>query len=110
MKIVNVGDDYGNERRERHTCHARGCSVRVPPERLMCARHWRMVPTILVKAVWATYRHGQCDDMRPSREWLRAAHAAIGAVARLEKRALTLGEIKALASFSLGSFGKRGGQ
>jgi hypothetical protein len=64
-----------------HTCHAIGCSTPVPPEMLMCAPHWRQVPAEIKAAIWRTYRPGQCDDKRPSREWLDAANAAIAAVA-----------------------------
>lgn len=67
-----------------HHCHAEGCAVATRPELLMCGRHWRMVPRALQRAVWASYRAGQCDDKRPSREWLRAADAAIKHVAALE--------------------------
>ena len=67
-----------------HTCHARGCSKPVPPELLMCLAHWRRVPRPIQRAVWATYRPGQCDDRSPSAAWHDAADAAIGFVARLE--------------------------
>lgn len=70
-----------------HRCHARGCFVRCKPEFLMCARHWHMVPAELQRAVWAHYRVGQCDDKKPSREWLAAADAAIAAVHQLEQEA-----------------------
>lgn len=81
-----------------HTCHARGCKTPVKPELLMCLRHWRMVPPKLQRAVWSTYRPGQCDDKRPSREWHDAASAAIGYVALREgrKAQVTRGEVKAL--------------
>lgn len=79
-------------------CHARGCTVAVKPELLMCPRHWRQVPVRIQRAVWATYRRGQCDDMNPSREWHDAADAAIGYVAALERRALRPPEIVALAA------------
>jgi hypothetical protein len=67
-----------------HHCHARGCRVPTEPEMLMCLRHWRMVPRDLQRRVWATYRHGQCDDKRPSQAWHEAADAAIAAVAAKE--------------------------
>lgn len=70
-----------------HHCHARGCSTPTKPEMLMCFKHWRMVPRDLQRAVWATYRPGQCDDKRPSPEWHAAADAAIAAVAQKERRA-----------------------
>lgn len=49
-----------------HHCHARGCDVPTRPEALMCLRHWRMVPKPLQRAVWSSYRYGQCDDKQPS--------------------------------------------
>lgn len=70
----------------RHTCHAIGCATEVPPERLMCLRHWRLVPRQIQKAVWATYRPGQCRDKKPSTEWIQAARAAIDAVQAKEKK------------------------
>ena len=30
----------------KHTCHAKGCPVPVPPEMLMCRRHWFAVTTV----------------------------------------------------------------
>jgi hypothetical protein len=63
-----------------HTCHARGCTAEVPPELLMCAHHWKMVPKDIQTMVWRHYRPGQCDDKRPSPEWMRAAQMAIDAV------------------------------
>ena len=50
----------------------------------MCLAHWRRVPRPIQRAVWATYRPGQCDDRSPSAAWHDAADAAIGFVARLE--------------------------
>jgi len=79
-----------------HYCHARGCKVEVPPERLMCKPHWRMVPRQLQKLVWATYRPGQCDDKNPSEEGHKAADAAIATVFEKEqKRAVALASIRA---------------
>jgi len=63
-----------------HHCHARNCTTAVPPEKLMCLRHWRMVPKAIQREVWKHYRPGQCDDKKPSEAWHRAADAAIAAV------------------------------
>lgn len=68
-----------------HTCHARGCKVVTKPEMLMCFRHWKIVPAILQREVWKHYRHGQCDDKQPSKEWMKAADDAIAAVYDKEK-------------------------
>jgi hypothetical protein len=81
----------------RHTCHAKGCGRACKPEHLMCAPCWALVPRPLQAAVYKHYRPGQCDDKRPSKEWFKAADAAIIAVvnareeqkkARRERRAL----------------------
>ncbi|TCS35832.1 hypothetical protein EDC30_109131 [Paucimonas lemoignei] len=63
-----------------HTCHIPHCPVAVPPERLMCLKHWRMVPKDLQRDVWRHYRPGQCNDKNPSAAYLGAARAAIQAV------------------------------
>lgn len=93
------GFDLAEVPNQPHRCHARACQAVVPPERLMCLAHWRMVPRVIQRAVWATYRQGQCDDKRPSRDWHRAASAAIGYVARREGRPITPSEAAALAHF-----------
>lgn len=76
-----------------HTCHAIGCQKHVPPEMLMCYKHWKMVPRNLQQSVWRHYRNGQCDDKRPSREWINAANVAVRHVADIEKRAITQGDL-----------------
>jgi hypothetical protein len=65
----------------------------------MCLRHWRMVPTHVKRAVWQHYRQGQCDDMRVTREWLEAADAAIGYVAKREGRENIANEKKAMERY-----------
>jgi hypothetical protein len=82
-----------------HHCHARGCEQAVPPERLMCRAHWRLVPRPLQRAVWGAYRPGQCDDKRPSKAWHQAADAAIGFIAELEGRGVSDSERAALQAF-----------
>lgn len=67
-----------------HSCHATACKDEVPPVMLMCLKHWRMVPKALQKAVWDNYRHGQCDDLKPSAKYCEAAKAAVIAVAKKE--------------------------
>lgn len=75
-------------RRERlaHHCHARGCPTHVPPSMLMCLKHWRMVPEALKREVWRTHVRGQEVRKDPTPEYLRAADAAIRAVAEKEAR------------------------
>lgn len=68
-----------------HHCHAKSCTVTVRPEMLMCRRHWAMVPPLLQRAVWRSYRPGQCNDKSPSKAWHTAADAAIERVADIER-------------------------
>jgi hypothetical protein len=79
-----------------HLCHARGCSIPVPPQMLMCKRHWFRVHPKLRRAVWNNYRDGQCEDMTPSDAWHKAADAAIGYVAALEGLEMKIREVNAL--------------
>lgn len=60
-----------------HHCHATGCQVEVPREMFVCRRHWGMLPGDMRAKVWATYRLGQCDDLRPSKAYCEAASAAV---------------------------------
>jgi hypothetical protein len=83
----------------KHVCHARGCHTAIKPELLMCGAHWRAVPLKIQRAVWATYRPGQCNDKRPSGGWHEAASAAIGFVARREGHPLTVAEMIALRTY-----------
>jgi hypothetical protein len=84
MTLPLFPSDPAPDMPDAHHCHARGCRTPVRPELLMCARHWRVVPKFVQRAVWDSYRPGQCDDKDVSRAWLRAADAAIGFVARAE--------------------------
>lgn len=59
----------------------------------MCRAHWDLVPNSIRVAVVANYRRGQCDDKAPSGAWVRAARAAITAVAVREGRHVTLHEL-----------------
>ncbi len=72
-----------------HTCHAIGCDKEVPPEMFMCRRHWYMVPVAGRRAIWATYRPGQCDDWNPSGAYCRNAARAVRIVAEKEGRTVT---------------------
>lgn len=69
-----------------HHCHAAGCKAAVPPQMLMCKRHWFMVPKAAQSRIWATYREGQCDDWQITHEYAEAARAAVRAVAEKEGR------------------------
>lgn len=79
-----------------HHCHARDCTREVAPQLLCCAAHWHLVPRSIQRAVYKAYRHGQCDDMKPSTAWLAAANAAIGMIALREGKPLRTSEAKEL--------------
>jgi hypothetical protein len=75
-------------RESEHTCHAEGCERRVPPKMLMCARHWRMVPRVIQRDVWAQYQPGQermDGTAGVTHDYLDAARAAVEAVATIEE-------------------------
>ena len=85
-----------------HHCHARGCTVAVKPELLMCWNHWKRVPKNIQSAVYQHYRPGQCDDKSVSKEWLLAADAAIGYLARMDGKSVRIVEEEALTKFGFG--------
>ena len=68
----------------RHLCHARQCQEPVPPSKLMCRKHWFMVPAAIRSRVWALYRPGQEIRKDPTPEYLEAANEAVEAVAEKE--------------------------
>lgn len=80
-----------------HHCHARGCESAVKPELLMCWFHWKQIPKIIQQAVYLHYRPGQCDDKHPSKEWMEAADAAIGYIAKKGGYKLRQTEINTIA-------------
>lgn len=86
-----------------HLCHATGCKVPVPPKMLMCAPHWRQVPTPLQKLVWATYEPGQEVRKDPSSDYLRAAQDAIDAVAGRAVREKKPGRVWFMVSDATGT-------
>ena len=61
----------------RHTCHATGCTVAVPPRMFMCKRHWFMLPKSTRDAVWAVYVPGQEIRKDPTDEYLTVTQNAI---------------------------------
>ena len=79
-----------------HLCHARECRAEIAQELLACAKHWRLIPRSLQRAVTRAYRHGQCDDKKPSAAWMSAATAAIGWIALREGRKLRIPEAREL--------------
>lgn len=71
---------------DQHTCHAQGCTTKVPPAVFMCRLHWGLVPAPMREAIKALYRPGQEVDKQPTDEYLAIAKAAIAAVAHKESR------------------------
>lgn len=71
-----------------HICHAIACERYVPPQMLMCRKHWFTVPLALRNRVWATYQDGQCDTLDPTSDYCKAAKAAVIAVAEKEGRTI----------------------
>lgn len=67
-----------------HTCHARDCSVKVPPAMFMCKRHWRMLTDKLRAKIWTHYVPGQEVRKDPSDKYLKWAGRAIDYVAMIE--------------------------
>ena len=57
-----------------HECHWPECKSQVAPAKWGCKKHWMMIPTYLRAKIWETFRPGQEIDMRPSREYMKAAH------------------------------------
>lgn len=71
-----------------HTCHAIGCETPCARRMLMCRKHWYMVPPALRVDVWAEYVPGQEETMTPTKKYLKAANAAIQAVAKKEGKSI----------------------
>ena len=67
-----------------HRCHATGCEAPVPPVMWGCRKHWFMVPRPIRMRILEAYRPGQCDDWKPSKEYLEAAKDGVIAVAEKE--------------------------
>lgn len=83
-----------------HTCHANYCKAACAPEKLMCLRHWRMVPADAQRRVLGAYRPGQCRDMRPSQEWFDAAQLAIALVAKAEGKGTSIRQRQLLEEYT----------
>lgn len=86
--MTSIGDKVAHVKRARqmrdHTCHWPGCTRQVKPALWGCLPHWRALPAALRAKIWAAYRPGQEEDLRPSRiyvavarevrEWIFANH------------------------------------
>jgi hypothetical protein len=59
-------------------CPVPGCAEPVDPARLMCRRHWYLVPRPLRNRVWATWRSGLAAASPEHQEAVRAAITAAG--------------------------------
>lgn len=96
-----------------HHCHAKGCTVEVPPKLLMCKPHWYLVPADLQRLIWMNYVAGQEVRKDPTPEYLRVMEQAIQVVAAVEARragalrALTL--VQPWATFMMLSDGQLDG-
>lgn len=53
-----------------HACHWPGCKRQVRPAMWGCREHWYALPKELRDRIWRTYRPGQENDGRPSREYI----------------------------------------
>ena len=56
-----------------HHCHWPGCSEQVPPARWGCRKHWYRIPIALRNRIWAAYRPGQENDIKPSERYIAVA-------------------------------------
>lgn len=71
----------------RHTCHAVGCPVEVPPARFMCRPHWFSLPAVLRVRILRAFDRKQLEPGGfPSVEWMIAAHEARAIIAENESR------------------------
>ncbi len=70
----------------QHHCHAKGCTVPVPPKMFMCRRHWYTLPKSMRDAIWAAYRPGQEVDKNPTVGYMEIAEACIDFVALKETK------------------------
>jgi hypothetical protein len=69
-----------------HICRAKGCSVIVGYQFLMCSRHWRMVPKTQQKRVWHEWSRVCSNSGELHPQYLAAVADAISAVAEAEGR------------------------
>ena len=68
-----------------HKCAALGCTTQVPVAKLMCARHWRLVPKALQENVVATWNRRTLKDAATCEAHLAACREAMKAVAEVAK-------------------------
>jgi hypothetical protein len=69
------------------TCTANHCALTIQPGRLMCIRHWSMLPRDIQRAVWeAHHDHSSRGARLASFEYLSACADAVEFIARSEGR------------------------
>lgn len=64
-----------------HTCHAHGCTRRVPPAMFACKPHWFALRKPMRDAIWREYRPGQENDKKPSYRYLAVQRRAVAELA-----------------------------
>ena len=79
-----MGETLRRQREHQHRCHATRCPTPVPPSRLMCTKHWGMVPYQVQKVYWA-HRPKSGMEGVPSSLYLEAVADAIEAVRKTEE-------------------------
>jgi hypothetical protein len=84
--IFRVSDLVIYLRTKAQPCHALGCSAECITDRLMCPKHWAMVPARLQIAAYTAKGRGNFNDLKISRAWLVAAERTICWVAVREGR------------------------
>jgi len=76
--MTSIGDKVAHVKAARqsrgHGCHWPGCEARVPPAMWGCLKHWFTLPRALRNRIWAAYRPGQENDLRPSAAYIAVAH------------------------------------
>ena len=66
----------------QHLCHAKGCIMPCPPEKLMCTSCWKKVSSPTKHWVYQEYTPGQCKDKSLiTARWFKAVRQAIKEVA-----------------------------
>lgn len=69
-----------------HQCEAYDCRKLTRDDELMCLRHWRMVPPVLARKVYATWKQRLASGNPTLHE--AAKKAAIEAVAKAEGKTI----------------------
>jgi hypothetical protein len=77
----------------QYGCQAVGCQHLVKRGHLMCVDHWRMVPSPLARAVWATWKTQRAvNSLATLKAYLDAKQAAVQAVAEKQRARLAKAE------------------